>query len=395
LHTRAAASAAALHIQRTILPMFSRRAEWKPALNRLTEVRQALVRGDREILDLTVSNPTRAEIEYPLDELAEVMSSASREPYDPEPLGLRSAREAVAESLRCDAADVVITASTSESYSHLFKLLTDPGDAVVTATPSYPLLEHLASLELVELQTFSMEFQRRWELPAERAREAITAKTRALIVVNPNNPTGSYITAHEGEALSSMGLPVISDEVFFDYPLDTETPHSFAHSHGLTFVLGGLSKSAGLPHYKLGWIKVAGPASEKRDALHALELIADNYLSVATPVQHALPHLLRIGTGIRHSIQKRIARNLGTLRDAVPTSSTVLPVEGGWSGVVRVPRVGTDEDLAIALLEQDGVAVHPGYFFDFSTDGFIVVSLLTPPDTFDEGMRRIVRRLPS
>jgi len=205
------------------------------------------------------------------------LARASRASYDPDPLGLRSAREALGDPDR-----TVITASTSEAYGYLFKLLTDPGDAVLTATPTYPLLEHLASLELIELHAFPLEFHRRWEIDPSRVAQAITPRTRAIVVVNPNNPTGSFVRKSEQESLAKLGLPIISDEVFLEYPLEG-TGTTFQHPNVLTFTLGGLSKSAGLPHYKLGWIRVSGPGREK--ALAALELIADNYLSVATPVR--------------------------------------------------------------------------------------------------------------
>ncbi len=378
--------------------MFSKRADWNPRVNRLTRVREELAREGEDILDLTVSNPTQAAIDYPYDELSAIMSRAARAPYRPEPLGILSARSAVAEQFGCSPDDIVLTASTSEAYSHLFKLLSDPGDAILTATPSYPLLDHLAGLEQVRLLTFPLEFHRRWEIETTSLRESLTAETRAIVVVNPNNPTGSYLSAAERDAIASLGVPVISDEVFFDYPLaPVEPPVSFASSSSaLVFVLGGLSKSAGLPHYKLGWIRLAGPELMKRQALAGLELIADSFLSVSTPVQEALPELLVTGRAIRSAISQRTASNLAELRSAISEQHgvSVLPVEGGWSAVMRVPRTSSDEDLAVTLLEQERVAVHPGYFFDFASDGFLVVSLLTPPNVFAEGARRILRGLP-
>lgn len=363
--------------------MFSRRADWNAALNQLTLAREERQRRGEPLLDLTESNPTRAGLDYPLDELAAALARGASAAYDPKPSGIATAREAAANRIGCDAADVFITASTSEAYAFLFKLLCDPGDQILTATPSYPLLEHLAALEMVELLTFPLELHRRWELHAGRVREAMTPRTKAIVVVNPNNPTGSYVRHDEQDALAGFGVPIISDEVFFDYPFEGDH-RSIARADVLTFTLGGLSKSAGLPHYKLGWIRVSGPG--KQLAVAALELIADNFLSVSTPVQQALPDLLRIGASIGESIRTRTRRNLEALRASLPSSITLLPVEGGWSAVLRVPR--TDDDLAMALLDR-GVVVHPGYFFDFDREGFIVVSLLTPPDVFDEGVKRI------
>jgi aspartate/methionine/tyrosine aminotransferase len=366
--------------------MFSKRAQWNAAVNRLTLARHAY-RGT--LLDLTSSNPTTAGLPYPLDELAEVMSRAARAPYDAQPLGIASAREAMARELACDARDVVITASTSEAYSFLFKLLCDPGDAVLTAKPSYPLLEHLAALELIDLHYFPLEFHKRWEVVETRIGEAVTDRTRAVLVVNPNNPTGSYVREAEQDAIARVGLPVIFDEVFHPFAFGDAAP-SFARDDVLAFTLGGLSKSAGLPHYKLGWIRVSGP--EKSEAIDALELIADNFLSVATPVQVALPELLAIAPGIRAAIQTRTAANLAMLRTKIANypAATVLPVEGGWSAVIRVPRIESDEALALRLIEEHGVIVHPGYFFDFDADGYIVVSLLTEPEIFAEGIARII-----
>ena len=355
--------------------MFSKRAQWSAPVNRLTLERRK--RG--ELLDLTETNPTRVGLPYPHDELAEALARGARAAYDPDPRGLRSAREALG-----DPENLILTASTSEAYSFLFKLLTDPGDAVLTATPSYPLFEHLAALEHVELRTFPLEFHRRWEIHDV----PVTDRTKAIVVVNPNNPTGSFVTADEQDRLAKLGIPIISDEVFLDYPLDA-TGKTFQRDDVLTFTLGGLSKSAGLPHFKLGWIRVSGPGKEQ--ALEALELIADNFLSVATPVQVALPELLPLGTRIREAISARTRANLATLRKVATPCMQVLPVEGGWAAVIRVPRVLSDEELAIALLNS-GVAVQPGYLFDFP-DGFLVVSLLPREDEFAEGVTRIASAL--
>lgn len=368
-------------------PVFSTRARWDAPLNSLTLARRA--RG--EILDLTETNPTRAGLAYPLDELAEALSRGARASYDPAARGIRHAREALAHHLRCDPDELLLTASTSEAYSFLFKLLCDPGDAILTAVPTYPLLEHLAAMEMVELRHFALEWHGRWEIDVDRVRAALRPGTKALVVVNPNNPTGSFVSAGEEDALASLGMPIVSDEVFLDYPLEGRG-RPLVRDDVLCFSLGGLSKSAGLPHYKLGWIRVSGPRS--REALDALETIADNFLSVATPVQAALPDILGIAPRIRAAISARTLRNLETAREVLRTApaSSVLSVEGGWSAVLRVPRLGSDEELALALVDR-GVAVQPGYFFDFPADGFIVVSLLTPEETFAAGMTIVAAQL--
>lgn len=373
--------------------MLSCRTRWDTPPNRLALARAARARSGGAVLDLTESNPTRAGITYPLDELADVMARASRAPYAPEPMGLLAAREVLASSLSCHPDDLVITASTSEAYSFLFKLLCDTGDDVVTAVPSYPLFEHLAALEAVTLRPFALAFHKRWEIEAPRVREAMTPRTRSLIVVNPNNPTGSFVSDAEQEALARLSVPIISDEVFLDYPLGGRG-RTFAREDILTFALGGLSKSAGLPHYKLGWMRLSGPDEMKRQAREGLEIIADSFLSVSTPVQTALPDLLRLAPSIRARIQERTRGNLAALGAAIAgrPSIQLLPVEGGWSAVLRVPRLRSDEDLALRLLDE-GVLVHPGYFFDFESEGYLVLSLLTEPGIFREGVAIIVKTM--
>lgn len=371
----------------TISQVFSRRAHSDREVNRLALARE---RHRGPLLDLTISNPTQVSIDYPLDELADIMGRAARAPYGATPRGELSAREALARDLRCHPDDLILTASTSEAYGFLFKLLTDPGDNVIGASPSYPLLEHLARLELIELRSFALELHRRWELPVANLRALVDDRTRAILLINPNNPTGSYVTPDEQNGVAAFGLPVIADEVFLPFSFNTE-PHSIVRDDLLCFTLGGLSKSAGLPHYKLGWIQVSGPG--KREAIAALEMIADTYLSVSTPVQAALPELLAIAPRIRSAIRERTAGNLASLRAMIATRPelTLLPVEGGWSAIVRLPRVRDDEELALDYLAA-GVVVHPGYFFDFDRDGFVVLSLLTPPEVLVEGLARTLFR---
>jgi alanine-synthesizing transaminase len=368
--------------------LFSKRINWNTPTNRLTRARQRCGAG---VLDLTQSNPTRASLDYPVEELTGAMARAARMPYTPDPLGLPAAREAVAAMLRCSAEDILITASTSEAYAFLFKLLCNAGEEILTGTPSYPLLEHISALELVSIRAFPLEFHGRWELHADRLRGALTDRVRGVVVVNPNNPTGSFVRSDEQQALADLPLPIISDEVFLDYALESRGT-TFTRDDVLTFVLGGLSKSAGLPHYKLGWIRVSGPEAARREALAALALIADNFLSVATPVQAALPDILAIAPRVRAAICERLRRNLAALDRALTTvpAAQRLPVEGGWSAVLRIPSTESDEDFAVRLLEERGVFVHPGYLFDFAAEGYLVVSLLTEPEIFDQGMRRIV-----
>jgi alanine-synthesizing transaminase len=390
----------------TTPPRWSRRLPWEDAANRLTRAREERSAQGLPTIDLTETNPTRAGIAYPEAELAEILRRHASPVYDPHPRGLPAAREALAAALSTpgdpvSAEDLVLTASTSEAYSYLFKLFGDPGDAVLTTAPSYPLLDSLAALEGLALSHVHLSPSRRFALNPEMVKYFLTPRTCLLALIHPGNPTGAYLTPGEQSAVvalcASRGLPLISDEVFADYPL-AEGPRAgpvAAASEALTFSLGGLSKSAGLPAWKLGWIRLGGPADLRRQAGAALELIADSYLSVATPVQRALPGILELAPRIRSAILDRLRGNLAVLRAAVAGHSGVelLEPSGGWSAVLRVSDPRSDEELALELLNSAGVLVHPGYFFDFTTDDFLVVSLLPEPADFAEGVGRLVGEL--
>jgi aspartate/methionine/tyrosine aminotransferase len=346
--------------------------------------------------DLTMSNPTLCGIAYPHGLLDPLRDPAALQ-YRPDPKGVRSAREAIAREyaargVTVDPGNIVLTASSSEAYGYLFKLLCDPGDTVLVPTPSYPLFEHLASLEGVRVARFPLDPANGWQ-PGHVA-SAVAKNARAAIVVHPNNPTGTWIDSEAAERLAHGAgraqIALIADEVFLDFPL---APHvqakTFAaRSTGLTFTLGGLSKSRGLPQLKLSWIVVSGPEAEVAEALAALEFIADGYLSVGTPVQLALPELLERAIPVRDAILARCRKNLARAREAVSKVPSVQLLEpgGGWSAVLRFPRVLAEDALAMELLERHGVAVHPGYFFDFPSDGYLVVSLLAETSSFEAGL---------
>ena len=350
-------------------------------------------------MDLTESNPTAVGLEYPED-LFESLSAERVRRYAPQPLGLLEAREAVAADYarrraRVDPADVVLSASSSEAYSWLFKLLCNPGEAVLVPQPSYPLFEHLTRLEAVEATPYHLNYHGRWEIDFDSV-IAAPANVRALLLVSPNNPTGSFVTREEAARLSaicrSRGWAIVADEVFADYPLDVRDPptESVMDLDVLSFTLGGASKSLGLPQVKLGWTVVRGPHAERARALAALEIIADTFLSVGTPVQAAASALLTRGEVVRNQIRRRVAANLSHARELSRHSPacTLLPVEGGWSLVVRVPAVRSEETLVLELLEREKVLVHPGYFFDFLHEAYIVVSLLPPEDQFRDAFVR-------
>lgn len=282
----------------------------------------------------------------------------------------------------------MLTASTSEAYAYLFKLLADPGDEILTPRPSYPLFEYLAALESVKVRQYPLRYDGAWHLDFAELERAVSARTRAIVVVNPNNPTGSFVSAEEWDRLQKLGIPILSDEVFSDYGFDRAAPPR-SDDRAVTFTMSGLSKIAGLPQMKLGWIVASG--AEADQALERLEWIADTYLSVATPVQLAFPELLALSKDVQAQIRARTRANLDTLRAGSAGSPVnVLNVEGGWSAVLQVPRVRSEQEWALYLLGEQDVLVQPGYFFDFESEAFLVVSLLTPRAVFEEGIRRLI-----
>lgn len=385
--------------------MFSTRLPSDTAPNALTRAVERARAGGRDLLDLTQSNPTRAGLAYPPGLLAALARDEALS-YEPMPLGLPAAREAVAgdfarRGVPVAAGRVVLTASTSEAYSLLFKLLCNPGDRVLVPAPSYPLFEHLTRLEGVEAAQYHLEYHGVWDVDVASLERAVDARTKAVLVVSPNNPTGSWLKRDELARLvrfcGTHGLALIGDEVFCDYALERSplaVRSVLEQDEVLTFGLAGLSKSAALPQVKLGWIGVSGPPVEVSAALGALELICDTYLSVATPVQVAAASLLEAGAAMREQIGARTRRNLDLLRALASRhpSCGVLRAEGGWNAVVQVPAVKPEEQLAVELVEQDGVLVHPGFFFDFPREAFLVVSLLPEPTTFEEGVARLLAR---
>ena len=370
------------------------------------------------LIDLTESNPTRVGLAYPaalLDPLADPAGLA----YDPQPRGLPAAREAVARHLRgqgagVDASRVVLAAGTSEAYSRLFTLLCDPGDEVLVPRPGYPLLDHLTRLDGVAPRPYPLVYHGAWEIDGDALRRRVTPRTRAVVVVNPNNPTGSFLSAADRDVVREVcrthGLALIADEVFCRYALEPDpppppAPGSAAAAAGgrsvlggadgvLTFALGGLSKAVGLPQLKLAWIVVDGPRRGVARALRALEFVSDAYLSVATPVQLAAGRLLDDGAAVAERIAARVRRNHAALRGrmAAHPAHTLLRAAGGWYAVVQVPATRSEEELVLDLIDRDRVAVHPGYLYDFPHEAFVVFSLLPEPRRFDEGAARVLAR---
>jgi aspartate/methionine/tyrosine aminotransferase len=367
--------------------VFSSRLDWSFQTNRLSALRST----KRNVLDLTESNPTRAGLVYPEQEILSALSDPRALRYDPEPRGLLSAREAVARYYGdVPPSRILLTASTSEAYAYLFKLLCDPGDEILSPRPSYPLFEFLAGLESVRVVQYPLRYDGAWHIDFDALEKAITPRTKAIVVVNPNNPTGSFLKREEWFGLQGLGIPILSDEVFSDYAFtpDPSRVESLTDATDvLTFSMSGLSKIAALPQMKLGWIVASGPNHDA--ALDRLELIADTYLSVVTPVQIALPRLLDASVALRDQILNRTRANLALLRGV----TVPLHVEGGWYATLQVPRTRTEEDWALDLLARRDVLVQPGFYFDFEQEAYLVLSLLTPPATFAEGLNRMMQEI--
>jgi len=353
------------------------------------------------LLDLTVSNPTQAGLEYPQEEIQRALAEGAGHAYRPDPRGLPAARAAIVEYYRAHGRapapeSIVLASGTSEAYAHLFKLMCDPGESILSPKPSYPLVELVAELEGVAAHPYPLTGKdRRWQVAS--LFENLTPGARAVVAVSPNNPTGSMLTAKELRAVggfcASNELALIVDEVFLDYPAperEGDVVSAVDNQDVLTFTLGGLSKSCGLPQMKLAWIAVSGPQPEARQALSRLEFIADAFLSVGTPVQQAAPALLALGKPVREQIRRRVNANDALLREILKgrPEASIAPREGGWNAVISLPAGSDDEEFSLNLLESRGVLVQPGFLYDYD-DPVLVISLLTPPEEFRDGARRI------
>lgn len=389
--------------------MFSERTNWILAKNRFTQaVEEARAQG-ATILDLSASNPTRIGLEYDAATILRALSSPQSLDYDPQPKGLLAARTAVAAYYRdehlisnLDPEQIVLTTSTSEGYSYVFRLLCNAGDELLVPKPSYPLFEFLADLQDVKLVPYSLIYDHGWQMDFHSMSQAVTSRTKGMVVVHPNNPTGSYVRGAEFGPLNAFcqdhHLALILDEVFLDYPLD-DSPHaSFADNQSvLTFTLSGLSKISALPQMKAAWIVTSGPKTQVHAAMGRLEVIADTYLSMNAPVQWALPSLLQQRKTIQPQLRQRVESNLAELdrQLALQESCQRLCLAGGWNAVLRVPVVQSDEELAIRLVREKSVMVHPGHFYDFPSEGYLVLSLITPPEDFAEGLAGVLQSVGS
>ena len=366
--------------------MFSQRLQWHLSSNAISRALEQKQQEGVAFLDLTESNPTRAGICFPQTSLLLGFQDPAMLVYDPQSAGLTAARKHLSEAFTLDPAKLILTSSTSEAYSWLFKLLCDPGDEVLVPQPSYPLFEYLAALESVSVSHYPLLYSGAWSIDLHTLEERITRRTRAIVIVNPNNPTGSYVSPAEMEQVNKLctehDLALISDEVFADYPLNpipSFQPAALRVS-AMAFSLNGLSKMVGMPQMKLAWILTNHPEAHRR-----LEFIADTYLSVGTPVQYALPALLEV----RHAIQDQIRCRLQANLKALQAQLSPRHVEGGWYAILQVPRTLSEEDWVLTLLNDHNVLVQPGYYYDFSSEAFLVLSLLTPEHTFQQGVNRI------
>jgi alanine-synthesizing transaminase len=385
--------------------MFSRRTDWKLSPNRFTQAQRELQATGREVLDLTISNPTRAELHYDAETILRALVNPQAMDYDPQPKGLRSAREAVAgyygkQHNDIDPESIVLTTSTSEGYSYVFRLLCNVEDEILVPKPSYPLFEFLADLQDVKLVPYPLLYDHGWQIDFPSLYKAVNHRTRAVVVVHPNNPTGSFVADKERSALNQFcreyNLDLVADEVFLDYAHDGASRATFADNReALTFTLSGLSKISGLPQMKLAWIVTGGTDEQVSAARARLEVIADTYLSMNAPIQLAAPALLEQRHSVQPLVLDRVRANLSELDRGLAKHKTCrrLDVEGGWYAVLRVPVTQSDEDLAIEILRKHSVLVHPGHFYDFPSDGYLIVSLITPLQDFRKGIAKVLELL--
>jgi aspartate/methionine/tyrosine aminotransferase len=385
--------------------MFSHRTDWELAPNALSEAVAARRRDGSSVIDWTLSNPTAVGLPYPEAELLRALGHPGALRYDPDPRGLPLAREALARRLARMGGEIspeslVLTSSSSEAYGHLFRLLADPGGEILIPKPGYPLFDDLARLSDVRAVPYRLEYDGSWHLDQESVLRGLTERTRAIVVIHPGNPTGSYFAAGEqeflAELLSARGLPLISDEVFwpFHFSPTPPSPTFLSLPAPLLFVIGGLSKLAGLPQMKLGWVALAGEKGRRAEAIARLEMIGDTYLSVNTPVQRALGEILELTSPVTEALRTRAAANHRILRRGCEGSpASCLSAQGGWNAILRIPGSRSDEEWALDLLARDGLLTFPGHYFDLQGGTYLVVSLIVPEQETRRNLGLLLGRL--
>ena len=382
--------------------MFAGRTNWNLTTNKLTQALAGHRASGREVLDLSVSNPTECGFRYDQKAIMRALCSPASLEYHPDPKGLEQARRAVAGYYKgrggmVKPEEIILTTSTSEAYSYVFRLLCNPGDELLIPTPSYPLFDFLADIQDVKLKRYPLIYDHGWQIDFHGLQQAMTERTRGVIVVHPNNPTGHFTKPAEMAQLSQIcatrQMTIIADEVFLDFALEEQRPQSFTSSQeALTFTLSGLSKISGLPQMKFAWLATSGPENLKTEALSRLEMIADTFLSMNAPVQLAATAFLEQRHSFQSQLMQRVRNNLKELDGqlAAQLHCSRLELEGGWYAVLRVPATRSDEELAIALLQEKDVYVHPGHLYDFHQEGILVVSLITPESVFATGLARLL-----
>jgi hypothetical protein len=383
---------------------FARRTGWPLNTNPFMARLERLKKQGVSVLDLTESNPTRCRFQYPAGEITGAFNNDANMIYEPSARGMLPAREAVVsyyrrKNLSVDPENIFLTSSTSEGYSFLFRLLCDPGQDVLVPSPSYPLFELLTDINDIRIVPYPLVYREGWSVDAQALEKAVTAQSKAVIVVNPNNPTGSFLKKNELTAINRLcrerGMAFICDEVFSDYPLEDD-PHRVSslagNTEALTFVLNGISKNLGLPQMKIGWVLANGPERLLKAAVDRLEIIVDTYLSVGTPAQNALGGWLGLQPLIQKEITARLQHNYAFLKEEAQAGDPAFELfvsEGGWYAILRLAAQADESEFVQRLLEKEHVFVHPGYFFDMEGGSFIVLSLLTETSVFREGLRRI------
>lgn len=387
--------------------MFSTRTNWNFTPNKISRLIEDRRRKGLPIMDLTESNPTRCGFDYPQVEILEALSNPENLLYQPDPKGLLKTRIAVTDyysvyNIEVNPQNIFLTSSTSEAYTFIFRLLMNVGDEILVPKPSYPLIEYLAQINDVDIKYYHILYDGEWHIDFESIKKNILKNTKAILLIHPNNPTGSYIKKEEYKTLveicASHNLALIADEVFLDYSFyeDDSRVNSFANKKDvLTFSVSGISKILGLPQMKLAWIVVSGEEEVWREASSRLEVITDSYLSVSTPIQNAAQSWFDLREKLNREIRDRVKINFEFLIDRTRNDSPVkvLNVEGGWNAILKIPQTKSDEEWVEYFLTNHGVVVQPGYFYDFDRDGFIVVSLLSDPMLFQKGIDIIVKEI--
>jgi alanine-synthesizing transaminase len=382
--------------------LFADRTNWNLAPNRLSEALARHRSSGKPLIDLTASNPTECGFTYDREKILSALANPQGLSYEPQPKGLVPARQAIAgyyagRGDSVNANDILLTTSTSEAYSFVSRVLCNPGDEVLIPTPSYPLFDLLADIQDIRLVRYPLVYDHGWQIDFHALEAALTTRTRAIIVVHPNNPTGHFTKPEERSRLNQLcaarQIAVIADEVFLDFSLSAKPQTSWAaNSEALTFTMSGLSKICGLPQMKVAWLVTGGPEELKAQALDRLEVIADTYLSMNAPIQHAIPEFLERRPEFQQQLVSRAKGNLAELDRLLSAQKACsrLALEGGWYAVLRMPAILTDEEVTLDLLEKKGVYVHPGHFYDFPSDGYLIVSLIVPRREFPEGIKRLL-----